>query len=167
MTRRLVVLVGPIASGKSTIAAALADRVDDACAVVDLDDVYFAQRPPPRSWKPAREVHAALVRAWFDAGVGTVIAHGPLGDAEEWAELAAAVPDDVDVRRVLLRTTFDIALERVRADETRVFSRNEDFLRHTYDVFATQVFVACDLTIDTSVVGVDAAVEQVLALLHR
>ncbi len=74
--RRLFVFVGPIASGKSTTALALADRIDGTCAVVDLDDVYFAQRPPPRSWRPAREVHAALVRSWFDAGVDTVVAHG-------------------------------------------------------------------------------------------
>jgi len=160
---RLIVLVGPIASGKSTVALALADAIDERCAVVDLDDVYFAQRPPPRSWKPAREVHATLVRAWFDVGVSTVIAHGPLGVAEEWAELAAAVPDGVVVTRVLLHTTFDVAFERVQADPTRLFSKDEAFLRSVYEVFASQDFVPCDLTFDTSSTAVDEIVAAILA----
>jgi hypothetical protein len=75
----LVVIVGPIASGKSTVAGALGRRfmaAGRAVAVLDLDDVVdtiggFGDLTPQR-FRQAQVVYGAWLRQSFD-----VIAHGP------------------------------------------------------------------------------------------
>jgi len=64
----LLVISGPIAVGKSTVAAALATALRDsgrAAAVMDLDRIYmmFDDHPPmtdPRNSRQARRAAAAL-----------------------------------------------------------------------------------------------------------
>ena len=65
---KLLVISGPIAAGKSTVAAALATAFRDSgrtAAVLDLDRIYmmFDDRPPmsdPRTSRQARRAAAAL-----------------------------------------------------------------------------------------------------------
>jgi hypothetical protein len=79
----LVVIVGPIASGKSTVAGALGRRfmaAGRAVAVLDLDDVVdtiggFGDLTPQR-FRQAQVVHGQLVGAWLRQSFD-VIAHGP------------------------------------------------------------------------------------------
>ena len=144
----LVVLLGPIASGKSTLAAALA-RVLPSCEVLDLDDVFFAA--PSDGWAAARAVHASLVAA---SGAEVVIAHGPL--------LLDELPTCGRRVVVSLTTTYDVALSRVTADDTRLFSKDPVFLRRTYDEFIAQ---PADVVIDTTTTSVEEAVAQVAACL--
>jgi adenylylsulfate kinase-like enzyme len=64
---KLLVISGPIAAGKSTVASALATAFRDSghtVAVVDLDRIYmmFDDRPPmtdPRTSRQARRTAAA------------------------------------------------------------------------------------------------------------
>lgn len=135
----LVVIVGPIASGKSTVAGGLGERFR-ACgrrvAVLDLDDLVetiggFVGLPGER-FRQAQVVFGQLVGAWLDQGFD-VIAHGPFFDRDEDQALLHAIPGGVTPRRVLLRTTFAVALERVRADPERLLSRYPDVLKATYD----------------------------------
>ena len=80
-----------------------------------------------------------------------VIVHGPLLLDELDADLT-----------VLLTTTYDVALERVGADDTRLFSKDPVFLRRTYDEFVEQPH---DLRIDTTSITVDEVVDRVVRLL--
>lgn len=150
-------IVGPIASGKSTVAAALKAAIterDATAAVSDLDDVVFAQTYTNDEdvWRRGRQVHAELVGTWLRAGVDVVIAHGPIYTPDETATLLAHVGPDVRVIRVLLLVDVDVAFERVTADTTRLFSRHEPFLRSTHARFAELLpeLPACDLTFDTA-----------------
>ena len=135
----LVVIVGPIASGKSTVARALAVRFREAkraVAVVDLDDLVdtiggFVDLDPER-FHDAQVVCGELVGAWLCRGFD-VIVHGPFFQGDENERLLHAVPEGTDVRRVLLLDTFDVALERVRGDPERVLSKYPEVLRRTYD----------------------------------
>lgn len=170
----LVVVVGPIASGKSTTANALADRLagpDRLVVAVDLDDVVFAQRAPldehGETWARGRRVHAALVGAWFAEGVDVVVAHGPLQHDPGLATLLAAVPAGTDVVRVLLQVSFEAAVTRVLADPTRVFSRDLDFLRECHDRFAVlhPDVGPFDRTYRTDEVTVDAVVDDLVGVL--
>lgn len=135
----LVVIVGPIASGKSTVAGGLGERFR-ACgrrvAVLDLDELVetiggFVGLSGER-FRQAQVVFGQLVGAWLDQGFD-VIAHGPFFDRDEDQALLHAIPGGVRPRRVLLRTTFVVALERVRADPERVLSSYPDVLKATYD----------------------------------
>lgn len=71
----LVVIVGAIASGKSTIAGALGERFRQAArqlAVLDLDDLVetiggFVDLPTER-FQQAQAVFGELVGTWLDQG---------------------------------------------------------------------------------------------------
>lgn len=135
----LVAIVGPIASGKSTVADALGERFRAAgrqTAVLDLDDLVetiggFVGLPGERLHQ-AQIVFGQLVGAWLDQGFD-VIAHGPFFDRDEDAALLHALPDGIEPQRVLLHTTFPVALERVSADPERLLSSFPDVLEATYD----------------------------------
>jgi hypothetical protein len=129
----LIVIVGPIASGKSTIAYELGRRfrtADRSIAVLDLDDVVatiggFAGLTPAR-FRQAQLVYGELIAAWLRRRFD-VIAHGPFFDHEEDEALLHAVPAAVTPRRVQLLATYEVALERTALDSARALSRDRSF----------------------------------------
>ena len=163
----LVVIIGPIASGKSTTAAALGDRfraAGRAVAVLDLDDIVatiggFRDLTPDR-FRQAQIVHGELVGAWLRQGVD-VIAHGPFFQAHEQAALLHAVPDGIEPRRVQLLATYEVALERVANDPMRDLSKDPDVLRGAYDHVQSLLpsTTPCEWTFDTTVVSVQEVVD--------
>lgn len=136
----LLTIVGPIASGKSTVAAELGERFR-ACgrpaAVLDLDDHVmtiggFVGLSPDR-FAAAVVVFGDLVGAWLREGFD-VVAHGPFFQPHEDAAVVRAAPMGTRVVRVELRCTYEVALARVTADAARRhLSTDAGFLRHTYD----------------------------------
>jgi shikimate kinase len=135
----LVVIVGPIASGKSTVADALGRRFREAgraVAVLDLDDVVetiggFVDLTAAH-FQQSQIVYGELIGVWLRQGFD-VIAHGPFFQRQENEALLHAVPQGIEARRVHLRATYEVALERVAADPTRGLSKDPTVLRHTYD----------------------------------
>jgi shikimate kinase len=135
----LVVIVGPIASGKSTVADALGRRFRKAgrqVAVVDLDELVdtiggFVDLTGEQ-FRQTQAVFGQLVGAWLEQNFD-VIAHGPFFERHEDDALLHALPDGVILQRVLLQATYEAALERVAADPERILSRDPDVLRWTYD----------------------------------
>jgi hypothetical protein len=135
----LVVIIGPIGSGKSTVACALGDRFRQtgrSVAVLDFDDVVdtiggFVDLAPEH-FRQAQIVHGQLVGAWLRQGLD-VIAHGPFFEAHELDALLHAVPEGIEPRRVQLLTTYTVALDRVASDPARKPSKQPEFLRHAYD----------------------------------
>lgn len=135
----LIVIVGPIASGKSTIAHGLGSRFRGEgrrVAVLDLDEVVETvggfMGLSEADFQQAQVVFGQLVGAWLEQGVD-VIAHGPFFQRHEDDALLHAVPDGIVPRRVLLHADYEVALERVRADPERVLSRYPEVLKATYD----------------------------------
>ncbi len=98
----LVLIIGPIASGKSMVASALGRRfrdADRAVAVLDLDDVVstiggFVDLTP-EGWRRAQIVNGELVGAWLRQGLD-VIAHGPFFEPQENEALLHAVPQGIE-----------------------------------------------------------------------
>jgi energy-coupling factor transporter ATP-binding protein EcfA2 len=160
--RRLVVVSGPIASGKSTLAAELARLLRSAgesVAVVGLDTVAEMALPTLDDWAWAREIYGQVVRAWLKTPISTVIAEGTAIPSEV-GELLGHVPRDVRVVTVLLVTRYETALSRVRADPTRGRSRDPEFLDRMYRRFNDGLTgMAADLsfTSDESSAGALAA----------
>ncbi len=115
----LVVIVGSIASGKSTIATGLAERFrarDRRVALLDLDELVETIGGfvglSLEQLRQAQMVFGQLVGAWLVQDFD-VIAHGPFFDHDEDQALLHAIPDGVVVRRVLLHTTLAVALEQL------------------------------------------------------
>ena len=135
----LVVVVGPIASGKSTVATALGARFRSAgrnVAVLDVDDLVdtiggYVGLTAER-FRQSQLVFGRLVGAWLSEGFD-VVAHGPFFSRTEDAALLHAVSRAVVPRRVRLDASFEVALERVGADPDRRLSNHPEFLRTTYD----------------------------------
>ena len=80
----VIVITGPIASGKSTVARELAqelERIDVHAAVIDLDVVHDqltadGSASDDSSWTLARRETATAANAFLEAGVAVVIADG-------------------------------------------------------------------------------------------
>lgn len=130
----LIVIVGPIASGKSTIAHELGSRLrstDRLVAVLDLDDVVdtiggFAGLTAER-FRQALLVYGELVGAWLRQRVD-VIAHGPFFESDEDEALLHALPAGVTPRRVQLLATYDAALEGIALSADRALSKAPELL---------------------------------------
>ncbi|MGQ0832358.1 MAG: hypothetical protein ACT4OV_11835 [Microthrixaceae bacterium] len=172
--QELVVIAGPIGSGKTTVADLLARRYASASrsvAVADLDDVAFMQQGVhdiPEFWRRAGIAHTALVLGWLDAGSDVVIAHGPFFESRSYDSLLAAARAGSRTHHVLLSVPFDIALQRVTADPERgssALSKNPDFLRFTHDAFAELELPPADYTFDTSSMTAAEIVERLAPLL--
>ena len=131
----LVVLVGPVGAGKSTVAGRLAQLVRRdgmTAADVDMDDVAFMQcggDDVDEFWRRAGVATAGLVRAWFDAGVDVVITHGPFFESDGFEILRRAQPHDAAAHHVLLHVEPEVAVTRVGDDPTRGISRDPTFVR--------------------------------------
>lgn len=174
--RELVVLAGPIGSGKSSVAEIVGHRMAAAgrtAAIADLDDVAFAHRGPldlSEFWRPAGVAHVGLVNGWFDAGVDVVIAHGPFFESGTYEALFATVQPGGRFHHVLLRVAFHCALERVTRDLDRgphAVSRDPDFLRSTHDVFQQlePSLPPTDLVLDTTELSASDAAARIATML--
>lgn len=185
----IVVISGPVGSGKSTVAQALGTKLRTAgrtVAVVGLDAVFSmiggfeglpADRPRTRgelpssfspTWfKAVREVHGRLVGSWFDRDADVVV-DGPFLNAEAEAPLLRELPADVEPRRLRLLISYDVALSRVTNDTTpRNLSRDPLFLRNAHEHFAELVpsMPAADWTFDSETVAADEVAASVAASL--
>lgn len=155
----IIIITGPIASGKSAVARSLAlevERRGRAAAAIDMDLVYeMLEQPGVRKddaakWARTRRASAAFAEQLLLDGVEVAIVEGELLPAERTEFLGLLHPSR-SPRFVTLRVSFECALARVNGDPTRTFSRDPAFLREHYeslqDAFA--VTRAGELSVDT------------------
>lgn len=165
---RLVVVIGPIASGKSTLAAQIAGllrRTGEAVAVVGLDTVAEMALPTLDDWTGAHDIHGQLVAAWLTTPITTVVAEGPETPAEVDL-LMRHVPDEVSVFRVLLTARHETARQRTSADPSRGISRDPDFLAAMYRRFTSELpGFTCDLHLHSEDASPGALAARVMAAL--
>lgn len=168
--RRLIVVMGPIASGKSTLAADLANRLrnsGDSVAVVGIDTVAEMALPTLEDWTWALEVHGQVVGAWLATPMRTVIAEGPETPSEV-DQLMRHVAGDVAILRVLLATRYETARTRTNADPARGISRDPDFLRRMYQRFEEGLpSLAFDLRLDSEQSAPGMLATQIIAVLEE
>jgi hypothetical protein len=142
----VVVVSGPVASGKSTLSRAVAARLPEtegvAGATIDLDLVYEMLDPhgAPKSdrvlWSAARRVAGRLATALLAEG-RPVVAEGDFAGEDALAEFVTELPHGVEPRLVLLDLDFPTAFERTSADPTRGLSRDRGFLAGNYREFTS------------------------------
>jgi predicted kinase len=170
-----VLIGGPIASGKSTLAVAVARLLrarGRRAAAIDLDLVYEMVEPTgapkhdPAVWRAARLAAGTLADALLADGYAVVVEGDLLTEAER-QELLGRLRRPVEPVCVTLRAPVRTALERVAADPTRGLSRDPVFVRGHYEELAPVLAErpACDLVLDTAAVDVHAAAAMVVARL--
>ena len=155
----IVVITGPIASGKSTVARELARELEAGgvrTAVIDLDLVHdelsaTGSTSDETTWMLARLRAASVANAFVDDGVAVVIADGSFNLPSDRATFAQDLRADSDRVQVTLLVSFETALDRALADPTRRRSRDPEFLGSYFagrrDVLAN--IPSTDLVIDT------------------
>jgi hypothetical protein len=144
MSEFVVVIGGPIASGKSSLARALSIRLEETSglgvAVIDLDLVYEMLDPAGRTkddarlWSLARQMSGRLAAALL-AEVHCVVVEGDLATDIALGEFENELPNEVTVRLVMLEVDFETALARAREDPSRGLSRDRLFLSSHYAEF--------------------------------
>ncbi len=173
----VIVITGPIASGKSTVARALYDELAGLgvrAAVIDLDIIEGMLSPESPShdlatWTVARRATASLASTFLAEGVAVVIADGSYNRPIDRAAFEQHLDADVSPIYVTLRVTFEEALRRAHGDPTRGVSRDPAFLG-PYFADPTHVSAslpATDIVIDTESVSPTAAASDIAAVVRR
>jgi shikimate kinase len=174
---RLLIINGPIASGKSTLAWEVGKQFRTrgrTAAVIDLDVVYDMLDHRPKAdaavWRLARRTAAALADQLWRSGVELVAVEGSFCEHDERAEFLDALTTVVNPLVVTLRVSFDEALRRAQNDSMRKLaslSRDSTFLAWQHSDFMTRsdATKTDDLVVDTdarSALDVAAEVAGVL-----
>ena len=173
----VAVVSGPIASGKSSLSRATAIRLEETgktpAAVIDLDVVYEMLDPRGRSgrpkndellWSQARRT-AGRLAAQFLAEDRCVVAEGNFAADHALREFEAELPADAQLRLVMLKIDFEIALRRTQADPSRGLSKDRSFLSIHHREFKPQWHGRDVLQLDTGAFSAAEAAEAVVAWL--
>ncbi|WP_158632028.1 AAA family ATPase [Micromonospora sp. Llam0] len=158
---QLIVLTGPIAAGKNTVAELLADLLTDAgrtVVVADVDEVAAMVRRPGAGaaglWFAAHEAHGALVGQWMRSAVDYVIAVGPFHTADERAALTRMLPDSAAALWVVIDAPVEVTFARAQADPTRGLSRDPGFHHRAHNRFRQWLpMIPADRVFDSSRLG--------------
>jgi thymidylate kinase len=169
----LVIVAGPQASGKSTLASALSAelrRRGERVALVELDQIAAMALPTLPSWEAAHHIFETTTGLWARTDLSCVIAEGS-GSADEVTRLRDQAPDDAAVVTVAATASFDTAFARAQADPTRGISKEHGFLSRVYELWADELErIEPDVVIDTSQVAVERGIQLVnsaIALARR
>jgi adenylylsulfate kinase-like enzyme len=130
----LVVITGPIAAGKNTVAERLSDLLTESgrtVVVLDVDDVAAMVAMPGAAaaglWFAAHEAHGALVGEWMRSSVDVVVVVGPIYSDEEQESFVRTLPDRTAIRWVVIDAPVSVTFDRACSDENRGLSRNREF----------------------------------------
>jgi len=131
--QKFIIVTGPIASGKTTVARALAARARlqglDA-ASIDMDDLVFMVNGPdwrtvkPMHWAAARHAAAALADAFYAGGASVVTVAGPFFGRSEREGLIGNMRSSPSVDVVVLEVALGEAVARASTDPTRTLSKD-------------------------------------------
>ena len=171
----VLVITGPIASGKSTlgraVATELAGRGFDS-AVVDLDLVYEMLDPSrgPKTdlarWSDARRL-AGKIASGLRGRRSAVVVEGEFATEAQRADFCDELPHEWRARFVTLTVDFDEAWLRAIADPTRGGSKDKEFLAAHYRELGDARVDEGDLILDTGSVSVSVAARSVADWLQR
>lgn len=132
----LIVITGSIASGKSTLARALAARLraeGRSAAVIDLDLVYEMLADDPKSddaaWAAARRLAGGVAAELFRQGIAVVVVEGEFWTSAHRTDLTARIPAGTTTTWASLNVSFREALRRAQGDSSRGISKDPAFLR--------------------------------------
>jgi shikimate kinase len=167
---RLVLISGPIASGKTSVAerlAALARGRGLAAASIDMDDLVEAVGGDdwscigPEQRSLACEIAAAMIDRLSAKDVAVVAVAGSSVHRWEWDQVLAGVHTSPEVLTVRLRVSLAESLRRAQADPHRVSTLNVDFVSRIYAGIDWTGLPEQDLDLGTDGMSIDEVVATV------
>ena len=175
MTERthLVVVNGPIASGKTTTAQALATWGRGRglkAAAIEMDNVINIVRGTDWSkpwtatdWRLARSVACAIIDRLCEQDTALVALSGQFFDRHERQELTDTLTSGPDIRFVRLETSLEETLRRCAADDGRVLTKDAAFVSRIYAGLNWKDLPARELVISTEKLSLDEVVDAIVA----
>jgi len=172
----VIVITGPIASGKSTVALELTrelERRGVRAAVIDLDlvhdEVVHASLSDDATWTLARRRAAEAANAFLEGGFAVVIAEGSFNAPSHRDAFTAGLRPTGAPLYVTLQVSFDEALRRAQGDPTRGRSRDPGFLGPYFAAWRDQhaTAPATDIVIDTERTTATAAAATIAGAVGR
>lgn len=159
----VVLLAGPQASGKSTLALGLTDelrRGGESVALVELDQIAAMALPTLPTWTVAHRVFELVVGEWARSTLSCVIAEGS-GSKSEVSALRAALPTGAPVVTVAVTASLSTAFARAQQDGSRGVSRQYEYLEAVYQRWPVELArLDADIILDTDSLSVPEAVER-------
>lgn len=163
---RLLVISGPIAAGKSTLAVEVTRRLRErglSVALVDLDAIAEMALPTLPDWAWAHRIHAEAVGSWLRTDIDMVVNEGT-STPGEIRQVLDHVPEGTAVFHVVRHAEYERALARAQADPSRGISKDPEFLRRAYDGFeAVAHLLPADLRLDVESETPERLADAVLA----
>jgi len=173
----VIVITGPIASGKSTVARELArelERTNVRVAVIDLDLVHDRLAPSESpsgeaTWALARRGAADLANTYRRQGVTVVVVEGSFNAPDDRAAFAQHLDPGARPLHVTLRVSFAEALRRAQGDPTRGRSRDPAFLAPYFTAFdhSPATVPPTDLVIDTEQMPATSAAAAIARIVRH
>lgn len=169
MRKQLVLVSGPIASGKTTVVAELAARArrrGAAAAAVDMDAIVEilvddGSLVEMEDRLRASDVAAGLVDRLFESGVRLTTVAGSTPSSYEWDELLLRLASQPAVTTVLPRVSLADSIKRAHSDPGRARTLDADFVSRVYRGIDWERLRSPDLDLNTEDLSVD---EVVLAI---
>lgn len=160
----LVIVAGPQASGKSTLATALSAELrnrGERVALVELDQVAAMALPTLPSWEAAHRIFEATVGLWARTDLTCVVAEGSGSEGEVSRVRGQAPPGAVTVT-VATTVALEGAIARAQSDPTRGISKDHSFLSRIYHHWTDELArMNPGIVIDTGQCTVEESVERI------
>jgi len=157
--RQLVLVSGPVASGKTTVAlelARIARGRGQRAAAIDMDSLVEMVAGNDWTlvqsdhWRLARELAAAIADRLFENAVEVVLLAGPFFNPKEREHLLQRLASLASTCFVMLRVSLPQSLRRAQADSSRrVLTRDADFLAKIYATIDWAALPRQDVDLDT------------------
>lgn len=173
--QRLVLISGPVASGKSTLAEALAHLARESgasAAAIDMDELttmiagHDWSLITPAQRRLACELAAAVTDRVFDGGYTFVAIAGSTLSAGEWNEMLRHLNAPPPTTRVLLRVSVGEAVRRAQADATRGATSDPRVVAALHAQIDWSHVPPADVEVDTDHLPADDVAAAVWSLLR-
>lgn len=165
----VVLIAGPQASGKSTVARALVEALrerDERAALVELDEIAGMALPTLPSWDVAADIFATVIGGWARSDLTCVVAEG-IASRSEIDLVSARVPEPAAIMTIAMTTPLGTAVPRALADPTRGISRDERWLADRYDEWRRErALIDEDLALDMGTLSVQEGVARAVAAIE-
>lgn len=165
----VVLIVGPQASGKSTVARAVVTSLrerNERVALVGLDEIAGMALPTLPSWDAAARIFATVVGEWTRADLTCVVAEG-ISCRGEIDLVTARAPEPAAIITIAMTSSLDAATPRALADPTRGISRDARWLADRYDEWRLERSLIDEhLTLDMGSLSVQEGVARTVAAIE-
>ena len=127
----IILLNGPLGIGKSTLAEALMEEMDE-CVMLDGDHVVAMNPPPPNEAEYLHDTLSLLIQHHRDRGYHNFVVNHIWRTPEEIADLRDKLSDiDADIRCFLLVLSLEENLRRIQVRQSARALDERDFERRT------------------------------------